>query len=301
MSGVLRRLAVRNFGFTPAIRPRLAAMFEPAASTVTHFSSFIPQAAEYGALSSSQEVEGQAVHTDRSSPQALVTGLSVRDETQTGPADPLPPMVSLPRSDHKLDSRAIPFGQNLGTEQDDPEISQVISSQFRLNPTARSVRGETQPHDPTVLHRRPNEPRSAGERLQADTGISGEDRINLKDFQPKKEFLPVATNSPSVLADEEIAVPRAKTRAIAFSSVLGEGELNPATIEAQVRRSTRKKPERAVTETQSGLEPAIQVTIGRIEVRAAAAHTTSGSVPRRQSTVMGLDEYLRQQAKRGGQ
>jgi hypothetical protein len=48
-------------------------------------------------------------------------------------------------------------------------------------------------------------------------------------------------------------------------------------------------------------EPTIQVTIGRVEVRAEPAETSNRRARQQPSPVMGLDEYLRHRSKRGGE
>jgi hypothetical protein len=63
-----------------------------------------------------------------------------------------------------------------------------------------------------------------------------------------------------------------------------------------MRRVRERIPEKKVTEEISALEPAIHVSIGRIEVR-AVPDSTGGRRTKETSLVMGLDEYLRQRSK----
>lgn len=66
--------------------------------------------------------------------------------------------------------------------------------------------------------------------------------------------------------------------------------------EIAMRRVRERIPEKKVTEAISALEPAIHVSIGRIEVR-AVPDSTGGRRTKETSPVMGLDEYLRQRSK----
>lgn len=59
-------------------------------------------------------------------------------------------------------------------------------------------------------------------------------------------------------------------------------------------------PQRATMEEAAQAERHVHVTIGRIEVRAASGEKAPAR-ERPVSPVMGLDEYLRRQVRRGGQ
>ena len=52
-------------------------------------------------------------------------------------------------------------------------------------------------------------------------------------------------------------------------------------------------------QAQSEREPVIEVTIGRLEIRAETAGASNRKTERPASPVMGLDEYLRRKSNRG--
>jgi hypothetical protein len=70
----------------------------------------------------------------------------------------------------------------------------------------------------------------------------------------------------------------------------------PAAVSVQPRVPTYGEP---VEPTSAAPPPIIQVTIGRIDVRATPAPAAPAQRQRATPPVMGLDDYLRQRAKRG--
>lgn len=79
------------------------------------------------------------------------------------------------------------------------------------------------------------------------------------------------------------------------SSRLGQS-IERKTME-QIRSAVRAIEPEVITISDRSMMPTIQVTIGRIEVRATTAPTPAAKTARSQLPVMGLDEYLHQ---RGG-
>jgi len=97
---------------------------------------------------------------------------------------------------------------------------------------------------------------------------------------------------------------RDEERGLLVPSRLGAriaADLHSSVSAANVRlRDRGPGPQRAAEGHHASDERNVQVTIGRIEVRATGTDKTPVR-ERAISPVMGLDEYLRRQARRGGQ
>jgi len=78
------------------------------------------------------------------------------------------------------------------------------------------------------------------------------------------------------------------------------GDLQSSVSAASVTPQTRRVALRGAESDHSHAERNVHVTIGRIEVRATSGEKAAVQ-ERPTSPVMGLDEYLRRQARRGGQ
>jgi hypothetical protein len=97
---------------------------------------------------------------------------------------------------------------------------------------------------------------------------------------------------------------RSEDRGLLVPSRLGAriaADLQSSVSAANVRSRDRGPgPQRAAESSHTSAERNVQVTIGRIEVRATGADKTAVR-ERSASPVMGLDEYLKRQTRRGGQ
>ena len=63
----------------------------------------------------------------------------------------------------------------------------------------------------------------------------------------------------------------------------------------------RRRPNQSFESPKADHEPSIQVTIGRVEVKAEVSGQSTIRAQRAASPVMTLDEYLRRRSKRGGE
>jgi hypothetical protein len=306
MSGFLTRLLARSFGHVEAIGPRAAFLFEPVATQKAPMApAWLSAAAEVGESAASdvrpivlgeRHDELGEIHTETATavqggdPAVTATeqvkasqqdAVSERDSLVANPPPPTPHDISpgIGRQPAGIEERIV-HGPALRPPQSSPAGHQpgVAATVFAQ---AQSLREEIDPSAWTPL---PGDVSIAtATRISAD---GGQNAVAAGDGN-RNEPLPIrSSHKPSLPAPKDGPI-----RAPASPPSIGAPErawLGP--------RFDRGAPPGLRRSAEP--EPTIQVTIGRIEVRAEL----SASPPAKERPApkpMSLDDYLRRQAGRG--
>lgn len=267
MTDFLSSLVERSFGTAAAVRPRVALLFEPA----------FPHGEPPADTSSLREVDS-------------VSGAQERDLVR--PAA------------ERHDERAQDSRPTRRSETD----GHAARVQDTLLPAHAEITA-------AVLQPRP-------ERHVMQAAV-GEETDRPRGVQPRDirqdEVAPVLPRDLVLTASRSVdSVRPAPPEIVARSKESGRNEdrglLVPSKLGARIAadlqssvsatnaasRNRPADPRRAVENRDANAERDVHVTIGRIEVRATGGEKTPVR-DRHVSPVMGLDEYLRRQARRGGQ
>jgi hypothetical protein len=301
MSDFLTSLVARSFGTAPVIRPRVTSLFEPVRGDTAALRNTFDRRDEETIAVQEEEVTAQVSANRRS--QAPPRTLSRTDDAP----------ATIPARDGIAMHAPQPHG---GPEQSQaPEtLLEKHETNILLEPRARAV---------------------ADDRLTAEETASGEPELRLSKNLPvevvnvpdvkrqsTKEDKPILLIPPRVapaMADAERIVRVTDDSSVAGASaqpvrVRAEtkdepGQLIPPKLPAELRmsdlastarpRTLQREEARVVADTPAA-EPTVQVTIGRIEVRASKENAHSSRMPAA-SPVMPLDEYLRKRTQRVGQ
>jgi len=264
MTDFLSSLVSRSFGAgaSAAIRPRVASLFEPA----------FPQAELPADVSHPRET--YAAGGEPEGPQTRAE-LTLRDE---------------PATQRRLTYRPEPYERAALGPVAVPDSRPAVPAASavpapRLQMTRVPVEEET---------RRPRrEPERRGEEVAPARAVTSAARSSDRVRPEPAET--VAIRKESTPSEERgLLVPPKTGARIA-------GALQSTVSASQITSRDRDTgPQRAAVSRHASQERNVHVTIGRIEVRATAAEKTPVR-ERSASPVMGLDEYLRRQSRRGGQ
>jgi hypothetical protein len=268
MTDFLSSLVDRSFGAAAAIRPRLAFLFEPA----------LPHGeppADAGRQSESDAASG-ALEREPAWPAVERRGEPAPERRLTDRPDPVehairgPVVVPDPRSGvPAAPIRSAPGPQMLRAPAEEE------TKRPQREPAPRDSRQDegahVMPHDHAATAAR-----SADNVCPAPVEMAARSKESGHD------------------EDRGLLVPSALVARIA-------ADLHSSVSAANVRlRDRGLESQRAAEGHHASDERNVQVTIGRIEVRATGTDKTQVR-ERAISPVMGLDEYLKRQARRGGQ
>ncbi len=281
MADFLTRLAGRTMGLAPTVQPILAPMY--AAQPVAADNTFTSLSEEIsGNLSRQEQISPsfirstqveQAAPGERVHPQRipLPADLPLQSLPEMTPAPQVRPSLIIPET--PVETSAKPFGSS-----------------------ARAPLGETGTIDIPLVEQR------YGSDLRLKSVKDARKSIEISEVLPVESppQRPIRTKTPGAsllpgtihLAETHITTPPRRVNGPEATLPLTSGQQEQESAHSGYRRRDTS------TESQSPpTAPTIQVTIGRIEVRAAPPPT-----PRSQRSgpqVMGLDEYLNQRAKGG--
>jgi hypothetical protein len=265
MMDFLSNLVERSFGTAVAIRPRLAFLFEPA------FPHAEPPA-DVSPLSGidspgAQEREPARAAFERREEPAPKRGIAHSREsgerTSRGPAVP---------GAHS-EGPALPLLPAPATR-----MTRAPFEEETKRPQAESSRDSPQDKASQVVRRR-----DAARPIQSDNGS-----------RPESAEIGAAPKAFGRRDDERgLLVPSKLAVRIA-------GDLQSSVSAASVTPQTRRDALRGAESDHSHAERNVHVTIGRIDVRATSGEKAAAR-ERPTTPVMGLDEYLRRQARRGGE
>ena len=286
MSDYLNHVVARSLNRVETVQPRLASRFE---SLTSFTGSVAEQAASWEPVAisaTSDEIE-----------------LTQQPET---PASTIPPIQRSPATNPQtLPIQHLPQPSNL-TPLSDRQVHQLPIETFPQTPETNSNSSSRRlPPAPELIESSIQEP---PDRQPLTPILKHQTQTPLADSfaaQPNQLVPESAVIQPSVSQQDIPRVPRAVARRTTAPQPLVPSPrtlstsitdlVAPVTPSSELSSATTavSKQQRTTSETPQP-SPTIQVTIGRIEVRA----TPPASPPKRKRTapvVMSLDEYLRQQ------
>ena len=267
MTDFLSSLVERSLGTPAAIRPRLALLFEPA--------------------------------FPHGEPPTDVARLREADAA-TGVLEREPARPAVPRRDEAAPERTL-------TYRPDPDEHAnrrpVVAPEPRSGVPAAPIRPAPAPQ----MMRAPAEEetkRPARESAARDSGQDEAERITpRRDASTAIRSADSVRPEPSETAAVRKADARSEEQGLLVPSKVGAriaADLRSAVSANITSRDRGPGPQRGAESHPAQAERNVHVTIGRIEVRATGGEKTPAR-ERPASSVMGLDEYLRRQARRGGQ
>lgn len=326
MSDYLANLVTRSVGPVEGVRPRLAALFEPPrglggalagadAETETAAEAAAEQPISEG-MPREHAPERQATtypalaRTPVAAPQSAPVAPIVQQVAHT----PTPPAFIAPRASGDVAGDTIgraapPQGSSvpvasalppalIAPAEHSPRQPDRVSAP--LVPLDRSAPdNQREQRGATVDATRGSRREPLIERIVIERNVPTELRSANADAPPVQRHDP---RQPAIAAAAPVAPPTVSrttppliVRAESPSGLIARPL--PAAMSVQPRLPTHGEPaEPASAEPPT---PIIQVTIGRIDVRATPAPAAPAQRQRATPPVMGLDDYLRQRAKRG--
>jgi hypothetical protein len=261
MSDFLANLAARSFSSVAPIQPRVAALFEPVRADV-------PSLRTPDRIMNADEEPAFAAAESESAP--------VRVSRHRAPA---------PTRKARRAPALETVSDNFRTEE--PRPSERISS--------------SQPPQP-----RPDWSPAAPVQVRAIRAVEPAWKSTEQNLPAASPDLEISAASAAAVAtpppretDNQEAVP-GNNRVMASLAPPAPARERVFEPLPDLRARHDREPARLGTAAAADSEPSIQVTIGRVEVRAATAGASARRVEPAASPVMSLDEYLSRQARRGG-
>jgi hypothetical protein len=291
MSDYLNNLLARTRNLAPVVQPRPASLFEPAAIAA----SGTPRPAlETEAAHESPHAPAPSSH-EIAQPPAPQANQSTSRHAQATVMMPTPLLARNRSDDGKPpDGRADSAGGSLKP----PAASLPASSTMRLPQPSRS--SETEPGPLTKLRALSDSPRSpaptpaatgreASVRVTASSDEENWSRLEPKVRQLLGEQLSGLRPSRAYERSSEVnSQPTATRRAVA----------SHLTAEAQDARPVKPSQTFDGQPEAAGSLPSINVTIGRVEVRAIISAPPPAPAPRpaQRNAALSLDDYLKQRS-----
>lgn len=310
MSGFLTNLVVRSFGLTEMIRPRSPSLFEPQSGTARLVTSPIYSEEGFGEAPVSAEPAWEAgarrfseIPVSQGTKPLLSTRKTAADEANsmresglpgrmTGDYPPLSPMGFKPRPldaepkdasyairpEHATSAPAtLPFVQRQATRA--PFNEDVLTSRPEPGPLAKQ---------PTIARPERSAARSESGALANQSAAAPRSTVLASDLGPvgssrQSRISELLRPPPSLVLPAPVPIQPAK--------------LNMSSQAAPYR--DRKRPDTGWQKAEP--ETIIQVTIGRVEVRAEQVSARPPTNERSAPQPMSLDEYLRRRAGRSGE
>lgn len=317
MNNYLANIAARSFNLTPLVRPRLPGQFEaPVQSDGAINRPEFGRAPTSAAQPEAPEIESSAsVDTAPPAPHRRARGsFDVKDE----------PIHAAPSS---RDNRAMHRSVRVEARPIEPSVNAVTETRTpRGASPVRRGQAEAQSPDEastsTSLERRRA---SEQQHISADDGqrtatiqpassSSGEEvNKSRPPVAPRQAGMATVAPRPAGVREKSGIDDSAETNdksprlpsitPIAPLSRVDEqsGPSNRLPVIVQSRVAPRLAGDRFALNQQANVspEPTVQVTIGRIEVRAVQSSQPSSAKPRATPPVMNLDDYLRRRSSGG--
>ncbi len=215
-------------------------------------------------------------------------------------------------------------GPSVGLAEDaHAEIDEIIAqtSQLAIAPPHRRKAIEPQDDAPTVQSklsapvskektqpvREPRvEPKAAAQPPRAIAKVEKiiEPPIAPRTQPPVQKPSTIETRvakSPTLVASREIAKPPQQSKSVPASPAREQNPISPASARATaqpvIRPKVTPRAPQVIVQREPSPAPTIQVTIGRIEVRAASgASSSSSAAPRPAGPKLNLEDYLKNRA-----
>lgn len=311
MSNYLENLIAKSFDRLEIARPRLASRFEPLAQGVPRTSgeSYAAEMPEVEAApdsdargQSSQASRNGELHRDRRLTAAKA--LPETPETSVWRGHQQPPGLESPGFEKSMpaprpavsNNSALPSSPLQSAKAPDPAHKPAEANL----PSPESLR-RRQPETDSTLQEAPEQTRTLGQKtdllkqpLQAKVIVPG-----------PLQNVPLAIRRP---VNEPQAEPQGKAANIAYLPFARQADRGQVQPRAALRLESQQAPESLrQTFEKSGaqaiepqLPPTINVTIGRIEVRATTPQAAQPRRPKPAAPTMSLEEYLRRRDRGGG-
>ncbi len=334
MSDYLGNLAARSLDPVPAVRPRLASRFEPRSPAAAPLAAS-PAAAEPALVEESVEVRAETPRPRRSrrrvvmaaEPAVIEEPVEVRAETPrpqrsrrrvvmaAEPAEErtvevrgeevaIPPVVRPQRG--MADREAQPFETSppgpLSSGAGEGGRSRTVPA---VQPVALGQTLRMSPPSPALLERGPG-----GEVSRADRPVNAQPPGALQPALPAPASSALHPSRDSISRpapqDSFPLVSREKSPPIAVSPAVPSSpatrqplEERPVTPPLQPRITVVERSSLPVRAEAPAAEPVIQISIGRIEVRATPPPAQPARPRPATHAAMSLEEYLRRRSRRG--
>ena len=310
MSNYLNNLVAKSLNQTEVVQPRLASLFEPLPMSPGSVAGQAFSIEQLIGTAMSDEAEFEAQSRERTSTVLPIE--PPRERRSRIPDLRSPPITPQPLSN--------PFP----TEETSPTLPPYQPSSAPVEPivTPLSVRGEqlppgsaslepfpvnreatdaSGPRHPTEQPRLPVLETTVIQPSVSELVVSSKEPLPTADLPPELFFLqttnPVVPKASALPNQPLVSAPAEST------AIPGSTSTRPSSTAASIWHTQIAPSVKSITQNfmeggdTSQPSPTIQVTIGRIEVRATPPPATSLAKSRPASPAMSLEEYLRQ---RGG-
>ncbi|HSE19072.1 MAG TPA: hypothetical protein VLB46_18575 [Pyrinomonadaceae bacterium] len=297
MNGYFNNLALRTMNAGNLVEPRLPSLFEPQRGELE-----APAPVFYSEPQPPRPIDAPPTEAPRLTVSIEESAAAEEVILREQPA--VPTARSSSRNSKSDDRRATPAP----SKHEDPTESPALVNLSTTQPPSQAPPTKT-----------PSVPKS---ETKSVTSVSPQpasaERSTVTKVTAERSFAPapqskIETATTSAVEEQVSTVEEQnvylETPATLKTPALSLPEVKPEPVERLIERSrnTGKTDFRSVTRSITNYawreseapepEPTINVTIGRVEVRAAPATNTKPTRTRQESPVMPLDEYLRKQRR----
>lgn len=310
MSNYLNNLVAKSLNQTEVVQPRLASLFEPLPMSPGSVAGQDFNLEQLIGTATSDETEFEAQSRERTSTVPPIElhreGRSRTPDRRSPPITPQP--LSVPFPTEETSPTPPPYQPSSAPLQ--PMVTpvsvrgeQLLSRSASLEPfpVNREATDASQPRHPTEQPRLPVLEPTVIQPSVSELVVSSKEQSPTAELPPELSFL--QTTNPlvpkaSALPNQPLVPAPAESTAIPGSTSTPPSSTAAIVVSTQVTPSVKSVAQNFIegSDTPQPL-PTIQVTIGRIEVRATPPPAPSPAKSRPASPTMSLEEYLRQ---RGG-
>jgi hypothetical protein len=275
MTDFFTNLVARSFGSAPTLRPRIASLFEPVRGNTVPLTGTV----------SKPEESFPAMEND-------VNAGAVRQKDTKEPVARVPENPILKRDNDKSVQENMPVAA---------QATDVLPMQPLMVHLQRHLQ---QPLQSVMVSKRESQPSNDSELTLSSldlpalsaTTVSHQDVVHRELQTGRARHIA----RPDIVSSVETVTGRKNERSLVVCpSIPSELRLTNLALSAKPGRGVRDDVHRPM-DVAPPSEPSIQVTIGRIEVRATKESERS-TRPAASSPVMSLEEYLGKRSRRGGQ
>ncbi|MUL34939.1 hypothetical protein [Gloeocapsopsis dulcis] len=278
MSDYLSNLVSKTLNPTEAVQPRLASLFEPQHGIVGHVPQANRDSERQDLATTTDEIEPLTFSRNKLRENALASRLVEQPP-------PLPRQVAFT----PVESRQLGISR-LSIEQEQQQshsselpLKSIVSNQIDATPSSSAIEKQTRP----LLVESATQHNAIEQVVSLEQSIAQPVTSNESVVATATEA--TATKSQPILKPPEQSLIESTKPLVALEKIIVQPQVMPY-VEPVVPVEPTATP--APT-------PTIQVTIGRIEIRAMPPAASSSQKQRNAPPVMSLDEYLRQRNQGG--
>jgi hypothetical protein len=303
MSNFLSHLVTRSFGAATGIRPRVASLFEPA----TRLPGAFVDPGDGNPASESIAVQGAAETAGPDEEPEVNSGKNSEAPRRTGRRSSFRLAGSPPAGDPSQEGfqAESELRSTRGTIQRSPNLAPADHADGAFRSVEKALLAASSYSQETLVVSSQAESKTWPATPMV---VPLDHKISMEQERSAPPALRPAIVPDGKSVSREGSRERSKDAAIPLSAQ--NAAQQAALLSNLVNHHAASRPANARAKQQSSLkfegaqpeaEPSIYVTIGRVEVRAELAGHATGRAERKPSPVMGLEEYLRCRAKRGGE